>query len=250
MSTGTLGTFYGIGVGPGPAKLLPLAAWEALQEADVILVPRAKQIMRSTAKECLAGLDIPDQRFREVIYNMDPDRIEVSEHYHKIALSIADDLRQGKTVAYLTIGDSLTYSTYSYTLEAVLKILPDVPHRTFPGVTSYAAAAAALEWPLGQGKERILILPCPDQPDDLRREIETHDIVVLMKIGRRLPAVITVIKEMGIADHCAFASKLGLEGEVISHSLEQLSDDQSLGYLTTMLIRKTPNKTTTGVLAK
>ena len=36
-----LGRFVGIGVGPGPARLLSVAAWEELQRCDLICYPRA-----------------------------------------------------------------------------------------------------------------------------------------------------------------------------------------------------------------
>ena len=57
--------------------------------------------------------------------------------------------------------------------------LPGLAHTTFPGVTSFAATASALSWPLGEGKERMLILPCPDDMAALEADIASHDIVVL-----------------------------------------------------------------------
>jgi precorrin-2/cobalt-factor-2 C20-methyltransferase len=233
-----VGKFIGIGVGPGPAGYIPLAAWQALQAADVILLPRAKASERSVAAECLRGLEIDATKVREVAYGMDSDRTVVRQTYAELAESIASELRAGRTVAYLTIGDSLTYSTYSYTLEALLQLLPELPHCTYPGITSYAAIASALDWPLGQGKERTLILPCPDSPEVLRAEIETHDIVVLMKIGNRLPFVLDTVKSLGISQLCAFASNIGLSGEVLCKNVDDLPADPSLGYLSTMLIRK------------
>ena len=238
-----LGAFFGIGVGPGPAGFIPVAAFEALQKAAVIFAPRARSASTSIARQCLAGLAIPEERFRDIEFTMDPDRSLLRKHYADLAELIAIELREGRNVAYLTIGDSLTYSTYSYTLDAVLDILPNVTHQTFPGITSYAAAAAALEWPLGEGKERTLILPCPDEADVLRQEIETHDIVVLMKIGHRLPKVLALLRDMAIIDHCALASRIGLPGEVLQGNLHALPSDVSLGYLSTMLIRKTPRET-------
>lgn len=234
------GKFIGVGVGPGPAGYIPVAAWQALQEAEVILLPRAKQSERSVAGECLRGLEIDASKIREVAYGMESDRTAVRTTYAELAESIASEVRAGKTVAYLTIGDSLTYSTYSYTLEALLDLLPELPHCTYPGITSYAAIASALDWPLGQGKERTLILPCPDSPEELRIEIETHDIVVLMKIGHRLQFVLETVRSMGIAQFCAFASNIGLPGEVVCKSVDNLPADPSLGYLSTMLIRKLP----------
>ncbi|MBI3897190.1 MAG: precorrin-2 C(20)-methyltransferase [Gammaproteobacteria bacterium] len=237
-----LGTFFGIGVGPGPAGYLPVAALEALQRVDTIYIPRARSAEVSVARQCLVGLSIPDQRFREIEFTMDPDRTVLREHYAELAQQLAAELKAGRNIAYLTIGDSMTYSTYGYILAALRDLLPGLVQKTFPGVTSYAAAASAMGWSLGEGKERVLILPCPDEPSALQRDIETHDIVVLMKVGKRLPWVLDLLRRLGIAQHCALASRIGLPGEVLCGDLTQLPADDSLGYLSTMLIRRTPRE--------
>jgi precorrin-2/cobalt-factor-2 C20-methyltransferase len=238
----SLGTFWGIGVGPGPAGYIPLAAVEALQQADIVYAPRARTSETSVALQCLASININQERIREIEFNMDPDRSVLSEHYAHLAETIAVDLRAGHNVAYLTIGDSLTYSTYGYILTALREYLPDFPHRTFPGITSYAAAASAMGWPLGVGKERTLILPCPEDVDALRQDIERHDIVVLMKIGARLPWVLALLRDMGIAEHCAFARRIGLEDEMLADGVSDLCATSAMGYLATLLIRKTPRE--------
>lgn len=237
-----VGKFVGIGVGPGPAGMLPVAALKALQEADVILLPRGKDAPRSVAGQCLSGLDIPQERLVEVVYNMETEKSSLRSHYRRLAEQIAESLRAGENVAYLTIGDSLTYSTYSYTLQSLKELLPELEHQTFPGVTSFAAVASAVGFPLGQGKERTLILPCPENPATLRADIETHDIVVLMKIGHRLPMVLELLNDMKIAQFCAFASRIGLPGELICAKVSDLSASASHDYFTTMLIRKEPPK--------
>ncbi|BBP05235.1 precorrin-2 C(20)-methyltransferase [Sulfuriferula plumbiphila] len=240
--TPQLGTFWGIGVGPGPAGYLPLAALDALRQADVVFAPRARSAEISVALQCLAGIDIPPQRLREIEFNMDPDRTVLRAHYAQLADAIAVDLCAGRNVAYLTIGDTLTYSTYGYVLAALRERLPGLPHRTFPGITSYAAAASALDWPLGEGKERTLILPCPDDPVALRRDIETHDVVVLMKVGARLAWVLDLLRDMGIAGQCAFARRIGLPGEMLAADVGNLCATEAMGYLATLLIRKTPRE--------
>ena len=232
------GTFWGIGVGPGPAGYLPLAALEALQQADLIYAPRARSAETSVALSCLAGIDIGPGKLREIEFNMDPDRSVLNQHYAALADSIAAELQVGRNVAYLTIGDSLTYSTYGYVLAALQQRVPGLRQRTFPGITSYAAAAAALGWPLGEGKERVLILPCPDDPAALRSDIESHDIVVLMKVGARLPWVLALLREMGIAEHCAFARRIGLAGELLASGVADLNATEAMGYLATLLIRR------------
>ena len=224
--------FWGIGVGPGPAGYLPLAAMQALQQADLVYVPRARSADVSVAMQCLEGVAIAPERLREIEFNMDPDRNVLREHYAQLALEIATELRAGRSVAYITIGDSLTYSTYGYVLAALQDLLP-----------GYASAAAALDWPLGVGKERTLILPCPEDAATLQQEIETHDIVVLMKVGARLPWVLDLLRSMGIAEHCAFARRIGLDGEVLASDLRNIEagdgDHAVSGYLAVLLIRKT-----------
>lgn len=238
----SLGTFWGIGVGPGPAGYLPLAALDALRRADIVFAPRARTADTSVALQCLAGIDIELQRIRDIEFNMDPDRTVLREHYAQLAHTIAAELHAGRNVAYLTIGDSLTYSTYGYVLAALRDLIPGLPHRTFPGITSFAAAASALGWPLGEGKERTLILPCPDDAPTLKAEIETHDVVVLMKVGARLPWVLDLLKDMKIAEHCAFARRIGLPGEMLAADVSDLCAIDAMGYLATLLIRKTPRE--------
>ncbi len=230
------GCFYGIGVGPGEPGLIPVIAWETIQQCEVIFVPRARTMAYSVARRCLPPNDLPAERFREVEFAMDSDRSVLQEHYTQLAASIAMKLLAGKNVAYLTLGDPFTYSTYSYTLAALKDQLPELRYRTIPGVTSYCAVAAANDYPLGEGKERVLILPCPEEMDELRAAIESNGTVVLMKIGERLPAVIALVRDMGIEAHCAFGRRVGMPEEMLAY--RELTADKSLGYLSTMLIRK------------
>jgi precorrin-2/cobalt-factor-2 C20-methyltransferase len=173
---------------------------------------------------------------------MDPDRSVLREHYASLAAEIAAELEMGRNVVYVTLGDPMTYSTYGYTLAALAERLPALLIQTFPGITSFAAAAAAMSWPIGEGKERVLILPCPDDAQALRADIEAHDVVVLMKIGKRLPMVLQVLRAMEISKHCALASRIGLDGEFFCEDPGGLSDEAELGYLSTMLIRREPRK--------
>jgi len=237
-----LGKFWGVGVGPGSAGLLPVAALEVLERAEVIYLPRARSADLSIARQCLTGLAIPESRLREIEFTMDPDRNVLRDHYGAVADEIASELTAGRDVAYLTLGDPMTYSTYGYTLAALRDRLPSLQVKTFPGITSFAAAAAALGWPLGEGKERVLILPCPDDAQSLRLDVETHDVVVLMKIGKRLPMVLQLLREMDISRHCALASRIGLPGETLSDDLGGLAEDTVPGYLSTMLIRRVERK--------
>jgi precorrin-2/cobalt-factor-2 C20-methyltransferase len=237
-----IGRFTGVGVGPGSQGYMAVAALQALQVCDLIYLPQARGAEASVAEQCMAGLGLDEGKFRKVEFLMVSDRDRLKDHYAELAVAIAADIQQGRNVGYVTIGDAMTYSTYGYTLAALLELLPELEYRTYPGITSYAAAAAALDWPLGEGRERVLILPCPDDMEALRRDIDSHDIVVLMKVAQRLPAVLELLDNLGIAGNCALASRIGLPGEVLYASLAGADIDPAAGYLTTLLIRKMPRE--------
>jgi precorrin-2/cobalt-factor-2 C20-methyltransferase len=232
------GMFFGIGVGPGERGLIPLIAWQALEKCHVIFTPRARGWDHSVARKCLPANAIPEERFREIEFSMDPDRNRAAGRYAELAETIALELLGDRDVAYLTLGDPLTYSTYIYALAALKQRLPDLRHRTFPGVTSYGAVAAATGFALGEGKESVLILPCPDSADELRSIITIHDVVVLLKIGHRLPVVLHLVREMAIAEHCVFGYHVGMADEKLSMPVDGMEAEKTSGYLSTMLIRK------------
>lgn len=100
------GKFFGIGVGPGEAGLIPVAAWNTLKKCEVIFVPRAKTMDHSVARGCLPTDEIPDHRFREIEFAMETDRGVLSEHYRKLAEIIGVELNAGCDVAYLTFRGS------------------------------------------------------------------------------------------------------------------------------------------------
>jgi precorrin-2/cobalt-factor-2 C20-methyltransferase len=60
----------------------------------------------------------------------------------------------------------------------------------------------------------------------------------LMKIGKRLPMVLQLLRDMDISGHCALASRIGLPGETLCDDVGSLAGDTTLGYLSTMLIRR------------
>jgi precorrin-2/cobalt-factor-2 C20-methyltransferase len=233
--------------------LISVIAWQFVQEANVILLPRAKSAERSVARNCLPPHQIPEDRFREIEFAMEADRILLAAHYSQLADEISRDVQAGKKVAYLTIGDPLTYSTYIYILRALQEKFPEIPCRTYPGVTSYSALAAASGFALGEGKERVLISPCPDTKLEIRRLIEAHDIVVLLKIGERLPMVLRLLSEMEIGDHCIFGAHVGTDNEMVAIGTSDINPVEASGYLSTMLIRRKPleaRQTTTRTAGK
>ncbi len=93
-------------------------------------------------------------------------------------------LEGGRDAAFLTIGDSLTYSTYGYLLKTLRGLDPALRVETVPGVTAYHAAAARLNLPLVESEESLLVVSGVGDPAEIPRLAAVADNLVVMKAYR------------------------------------------------------------------
>ncbi len=234
------GSFTGVGVGPGPSGLITVNGCKAIMNADKVLIPRAKGYKDSRALTCISDLELPESKIVFVDYPMTNEEEVLDSIYDEIADRIIVYLQGKLDLAYITIGDPYIYSTYIYTVHALRKKMPETPIVTFPGISSFQALASAMNVPLAIGKEKILILPCPETADELRQYIEQNDTVVLMKIGDRFEWVFDLLKKLEILPHCTLGKRIGLDDELLSQNLTELKGAVNPGYLSVMLIKKGP----------
>lgn len=234
------GTFIGIGVGPGPAEYITVKSLNALMKADKVLVPRAKGAKESVALTCIKDIDVPSDKIEFLDYPMSNDENLLNTIYREIGKKIISDLNKNLNLVYITIGDPYIYSTYSYTVHALKKLMPEISISTYPGISSFQALSAALDFPLAQGKEKILILPCPETPAELQEQISRNENIILMKIGDRFDWVRELLKEMNILENCALGKRIGLDDEILTRNLLELDENDKPGYLSVMHIRKAP----------
>lgn len=238
MSTPIL---FAISAGPGDPDLITVAGLKALRACDILFAPRASGATLSIARRIIEHHGIPAERFRETEFDMSRDGADLANRYDRLAAGICEAIDAGQQAGYITLGDSLLYSTCVYLLDAVRRLRPGLAIRIIPGVTSGAAVAAVNHWPMGERKECVLMLPCPDDMESLRQAIVDHDIVILMKIGERLPGVIDLLDRMGLLDLCCLGRRVGMPEEAIYPTLrDALPAGESAGYLSTILIRKNP----------
>ena len=233
-----IGTFIGVGVGPGPEEFITVKSLKALMRADKILVPRAQGSKDSVALTCIKDLDISMDKIEFLDYPMSNDKNLLHSIYGEIAKKIIVDLKKNLNLVYITIGDPYIYSTYSYTLHALKELFPKILITTYPGISSFQALAAAMNFPLAIGKEKILILPCPETPKELKFQIEGNENIVLMKIGDRFDWVRKLLIEMGIVSNCVLGKRVGLDNEILTNDLMSLKIDEKPGYLSVLIIRK------------
>ena len=149
------GILYGVGVGPGDPELLTIKAHRILSQADVIAVPD-KGAGEKTAMQIVGEL-IEGKTILPCSTPMVRDPAALERAHDRIAADIAALLEEGKTVAYITLGDPSIYSTYLYIHRRALAMGYEA--RLIPGVPSFCAVAAALGTGLCEGSDRLLIVP-------------------------------------------------------------------------------------------
>ena len=233
------GRFFGIGIGPGDPELLTVKAVRLLAEADVIYVPKARTKAESLARKIVAGYVDSEEKFCEVEFTMGKTAKELKSSYDLSAQRIIGDLRQGKQVAYLTLGDPMLYSTYIYLTEALRRQCPDIAIETVPGIPSFGAAAALANISLAEKNERVIILPVPEDLTDLKNILRRFDTVILLKVAKKLAEVIDLLGECDCINNAVFISHAGLENQTIERDLKRLRlEENEQGYLSIIIVKR------------
>ncbi len=187
---GSLGTLYGIGVGPGDPEWMTVKAARILSTCRHVCVPKSALAADSVALEIARNYLRPDAVVHEQSYPMTADAGVLREHWQRAAREVHEILARGEDCCFLTLGDALLYSTYIYLLRELRAIEPALQVVTVPGITAFSAAAALANRPLGEGKQLLTIVPASDDLDQFAAALDRGGTVVLMKVGRRLARVL------------------------------------------------------------
>lgn len=116
------GKLYGLGVGPGDPELLTVKALRLVKESDVVAVPGAVA-EESVAYKIVKGVyqELDEKNLIPIPMPMTKDPAVLEENHQKAADTIEELLKQGKQVAFLTLGDPTVYSTYLYVHKRILE---------------------------------------------------------------------------------------------------------------------------------
>ena len=239
------GRLVGVGVGPGDPDLLTVRALVALRRADRVLAPstapdavgRAETIVREAA---------PDVRVERVPFVMHPDAGARADAMRTIATTVAGHLEAGDEVAFITLGDPLTYSTFSALADAVDAQRPGTVVDVVPGIMAFQSLAARTRTTLVDERQRLTVRTALDGDDLSGGALDLGDpdcTVVLYKGGRHLPEVAAAARAADRLDGAVAGELLGMSGERVG----QLADLATgpAGYLATVIVPARPATGTT-----
>jgi precorrin-2/cobalt-factor-2 C20-methyltransferase len=210
---------------------MTLRAHRLISDAKVVAYPTlagAASFARAIAADAIA----PGAREIVMDVPMTTAREPAQEAYDKGAAEIAIELEAGHDVVCLCEGDPFFYGSFMY-LHARLSARYEV--EVVPGVTSITTCAARAGLPLAARNERLTVLPGPLPEAELRARIEGAESVAIMKVGRHLSKIRSVIDQLGLTDQAFYVERASLPDEVVS----PLSDaPEKAPYFSMILLTK------------
>ncbi|MDH3998496.1 MAG: precorrin-2 C(20)-methyltransferase, partial [Desulfuromonadales bacterium] len=174
---------------------------------------------------------------RTVEFSLGKDARQRQSHWGETACEIAELLRSGQDVAFVTLGDSLLYSTYIYLIRALRSEFAAARIETVPGISAFSSAAAITSTPLGEGNSSLQVIPSSNDLTQIEKAVASGDAVVLMKIGKRLNVIIDLLEKAGALQRSVFVARAGLPEQRVETNLESLRGaEPSTGNLAVIIV--------------
>ena len=226
------GKLIGIGVGPGDTELLTLKAAKVLKTVPVVFSPKSSKEKESIALSIVRPIlkerkDYKRLMLVEPIFPMIEDKKELEKIWNSASEMIAQYLDSGRDVAFITLGDTSIFSTYSYVQK---RLTGRYEIETIPGITSFTACAAARNKALVEQNDILTIVPKID--DRLEQVLDYSDSVVLMKASRNTSELESTIEAKNRPKEIYSVQNCTRENEKI---IEGFSNEKP--YLTTTIIK-------------
>ncbi|MGB3482993.1 MAG: precorrin-2 C(20)-methyltransferase [Mycobacterium sp.] len=208
---GTVGKFYGVGLGPGDPELITLKAARLIGEADV-LAYHAGVNKQSYARSIAADLirdGVIEEELRYPVTTGTTDHPggyagALADFYEESAARLSVHLDAGRTVVLLAEGDPLFYGSYMYMHD---RLSPDYPTEVVPGIPAFVAATAATASPLVRQTDVLTVLPGTLPEAELARRLADTDGAIIMKLGRTFPAVRRALASAGRLTHALYIER-------------------------------------------
>jgi precorrin-2/cobalt-factor-2 C20-methyltransferase len=185
---------------------------------------------------------LPDVRVERAPFAMLPDVDARAAAMLEIAGTVAGYLDAGEEVAFITLGDPLTYSTFSALADSVCEKRPDTVVQVVPGIMAFQSLAARTRTTLVDERQRLSVRTALGDTDELAADLaDPTCTTVLYKGGRQLPHLAEVAAEAGRSDGAVVGELLGMSGERIG-CLGDLATGPA-SYLATVIVPATAHET-------
>lgn len=231
------GKLIGASLGPGDPELITRRAWAALQSGARWLYPVKKAAEASYALSIVerGGLARPVDAV-ELIFPMTRDAEILARAWARAATQTVALLAEGRDLVFLVEGDASTFATFGHLARVVRELAPEVDVETIPGVSSFAAAAAASGVTLAEEDETFAIIPAAYGIEVIDHLLDEFDTLALMKVKPLMDDVIDLLERRELLASAVFVEKVGAPEERIVREVASLKG-QSVHYLSLLLVQ-------------
>ena len=235
------GIFYAVSTGAGNPEQITFEAIRVLRECDAIFFPESEKntiALRSISQ--IATLDLSRKSLIPCRFSMTGDKEKSDAEYEQVASDCLKFLQEGKSVAMLSIGDITLYSTAARTARLIKNQGFEV--KFISGVNSFSAAAASSEISLCDRDEKLTVIPGDAffSQGKLKPALKDEGTKVLMKMGRHLKEIISILDELGMIQNATLIQKASLPDEKIFRGKEiaaMTEEDFKAAYLSVMIVK-------------
>ncbi len=229
------GHCYAVGVGPGAPDLLTLRASRIIETADVIVAPRSSKADNSLALDTVRHLLKKHHTIIDHQYAMIRDEDITFDRWNPVAKTMADYCQMDKSVAHITIGDPLIYSTVAYVLPFLMQSIGEEKVHIIPGISAFQVSASKFGIPLTTQEDRLCIMPATDL-GAVCNAIEQCETLVLYKCAKQLNALAKILSDRNLDDQCKIIcyAEQG-KRESVFHDIHSAAASGN-GYMATAII--------------
>ena len=227
--------FYGIGTGPGDSSLLTVKAVDTLKNIDVLYTPEAKKGGDSLALSIVKKYLPEDLEIKSRHFPMSNDSFEKIQVWNDVSSEIVSDVKDGKDVGFITLGDPMIYSTYVYVME---RLMEDIEVETIPGISSFSNIASNQNYPLVMDTDPLIVIPCTMEEEKIDAALQTYDCLVLMKVYKNFKEIVQKLEKYDLIDSAILVSNSSQDREVVYKDLRDVHLQEKISYFSTILVNK------------
>lgn len=231
------GKLIGVSLGPGDPELITRRAWTTLQSGARWLYPVKKAEENSYALSIIerGGIAVP-QDAEELVFPMTRDVEILTKAWARAATRTVELLAEGRDLVFLVEGDASTFATFGHLARVVRELAPEVEVETIPGVSSFAAAAAASGTTLAEEDETLAVIPAAYGVDIIDHLLDEFDTLVLLKVKPLVDEIIELLERRDLLTTTCFIEKVGAPGERVVRDVASLKGEK-VNYLSLMLVQ-------------
>jgi precorrin-2/cobalt-factor-2 C20-methyltransferase len=235
------GKLIGASLGPGDPDLITRRAWAALQSGARWLYPVKKAEETSYALSIVerGGIATPADAV-ELIFPMTRDAEILEKAWARAAEQTVALLGEGRDLVFLVEGDASTFATFGHLARVVRERLATegqvLAVETIPGVSSFAAAAAAAGVTLAEEDETFAIIPANYGVEVIDHMLDEFDTLALLKVKPMVDEVVELLERRDLLATSVFIEKVGAPDERIVSDVASLKGEK-VNYLSLMLVQ-------------